>query len=46
MKCRQCGFENKKDAKFYMKQGDGYTTFLQEVYVEFPQDFLDYEYGM
>ena len=27
-----------------MKQGDGYTTFLQEVYVEFPQNFLNYEY--
>ena len=27
-----------------MKQGDGYTTFLREVYVEFPQNFLDYEY--
>lgn len=37
-------FSNKKDAKSYMKQGDGYTTFLQEVYVEFPQSFLDYEY--
>lgn len=39
-------FSNKKDAKSYMKQGNGYTTFLQEVYVEFPQDFLDFEYGM
>ena len=38
-------FSNKKDAKSYMKQGDGYTTFLQEVYVEFPQDFLNYECG-
>ena len=37
-------FSNKKDAKSYMKQGDGYTTFLQEVYVEFPQNFLNYEY--
>lgn len=39
-------FSNKKDAKSYMKQGDGYTTFLQEVYVEFPQEFLNYEHGM
>lgn len=39
-------FSNKKDATSYMEQGDGYITFLQEVYVEFPQEFLDYEYGM
>ena len=37
-------FSNKKDAESYMKRGDGYTTFLKEVYIEFPQ--VNYDCGM
>ena len=35
-------FSNKKDAESYMKQNFDCTTFLQEVYVEFTNNVLEY----